>query len=650
MKTVYYHVVILLLVIFVYSSCTKEEDVSSNSTSSSSIYFGNSISIKARGQVVDQFGSAVEGAIVRAGNKVDTTDIHGVFQLNNFAAYEKSGCVTVEKAGYFKGVRNFIPLATGNELKIRLLTRTNVGTIVSANGGTVTTTNASLTLSANTVQLNNAPYNGVINVAMRHISPESATFFEEIPGGLTGIDESDLYALKSYGMVAVELTDNNGQKLQISPGQTATVKFTVPPSLIASAPATIDLWSLDETLGVWKKEGAATLDGNTNEYIAQVSHFSFWNCDVSLNPVNIDGMVVYDQTSQPVAGAIVELTSSSNGLAQTITNAAGWFSGIVPENEVFTIKVYTSCNGVNNVVYTGSIGPFSSATTISNIIIPLTATIYGNVLDCNNNPIANSYVLLNGNVIFTNNGYYNCALCGNSFISGINPSPYLSSGFANVIATGVSQNLDLVVCINPNSIDTVNDVDGNTYNVIQIGAQYWMQENLKTTHYNNGTPITTGLTNADWQSNTSGAYSEYNNNSNNSSTYGNLYNWYAVANPAGLCPTGWHVPTNSEWMQLDVICGGGDSISGGYLKEVGLTHWASPNFGATNATGFTALPGGSRLFNGPYSYMGYNGNWWAATDYSQNTAYYNHMLYGSAALLNDYTFKSTGHSVRCIKN
>jgi uncharacterized protein (TIGR02145 family) len=135
---------------------------------------------------------------------------------------------------------------------------------------------------------------------------------------------------------------------------------------------------------------------------------------------------------------------------------------------------------------------------------------------------------------------------------------------------------------------TVTDIDGNVYNTVTIGTQCWMAENLKTTRYNDGTAILTGLSNADWQITTSGAYAIYNNDPANNTTYGKLYNIYAVKTNK-LAPAGWHVPTYTEWTTLTTYLGG-EAVAGGKMKATTL--WSSPNTGATNSSGFTGLPAG----------------------------------------------------------
>jgi uncharacterized protein (TIGR02145 family) len=207
---------------------------------------------------------------------------------------------------------------------------------------------------------------------------------------------------------------------------------------------------------------------------------------------------------------------------------------------------------------------------------------------------------------------------------------------------------------------TVTDIDGNVYNVVSIGNQCWMQENLKTTRYKNGVAIPTGLSDAQWQITTNGACADYDNNPTNTAVYGKLYNWYAVADPNGLCPTGWHEPEDWEWNVLvktidpsaDTTCNGcyQSQIAGGAMKEIGLTHWASPNTGATNSSGFTGLPGGNRFDNGTYYGIGSNGIWWSATQHSTTNAYYRALNFNDSYVTRSNYNKATGFSVRCVRD
>jgi uncharacterized protein (TIGR02145 family) len=203
----------------------------------------------------------------------------------------------------------------------------------------------------------------------------------------------------------------------------------------------------------------------------------------------------------------------------------------------------------------------------------------------------------------------------------------------------------------PIETGTVTDIDGNVYKTVKIGNQWWMAENLKVTKFRNGDSIPNVTDNGSWTSLTTEAYCYYNNDANNSATYGGLYNWYAVSDSRKIAPIGWHVPNDAEWTILTDFLGGA-SIAGGKLKESGTAHWQSPNTGATNETGFTAVPGGNRYgsgYGGGFSYIGNDGRWWTS---SKNDPGANHryLYYAYGGIYTDYSSKSFGFSVRCIKD
>jgi uncharacterized protein (TIGR02145 family) len=207
-----------------------------------------------------------------------------------------------------------------------------------------------------------------------------------------------------------------------------------------------------------------------------------------------------------------------------------------------------------------------------------------------------------------------------------------------------------VIAFNPSlTYGSVTDVDGNRYKTIQIGTQTWMAENLKTTKYSNGDPIPEITDKIQWEQLTSGAYCNHNNEADLSTIYGRLYNWYAVNDNRNLAPEGWHVATDAEWTTLINYLGGND-IAGNSLKEAGITHWQVPNTGATNESGFSALPGG--YLNAGESYLGINtySCWWSATEVDVSYASYWPIVVNYSRIYREGYDKKDGHSVRCIKN
>jgi uncharacterized protein (TIGR02145 family) len=230
-----------------------------------------------------------------------------------------------------------------------------------------------------------------------------------------------------------------------------------------------------------------------------------------------------------------------------------------------------------------------------------------------------------------NTNYYVKAYATNNNGTGYGSEKYFNSG-------------------NDTTFPKVTDVDGNFYHIVTIGNQIWMTENLRTTKFNDGTSIPLVTSNLPWNNLTSGAYCWYNNDSATYEIpYGKLYNWYAV-NSGNLCPMGWHVPSDAEWDMLGASLDG--SFVGDKVKEIGTTHWLSPNTGATNESGFTALPGGLRQENGIFSEIGSSSDWWSSTE--------NNTLYALSRLVDSryenfvknvvgYP-KKFGFSIRCVKD
>lgn len=202
----------------------------------------------------------------------------------------------------------------------------------------------------------------------------------------------------------------------------------------------------------------------------------------------------------------------------------------------------------------------------------------------------------------------------------------------------------------PDPVLPLTDIDGNEYDTIKISSQLWMQQNLKTSHYRNGDPIPEITSNSLWLSSTSGAWCWYNNDSiTYAAIYGKLYNWYAVIDPRGLAPAGWHVPGLEEWTVLTTSLGG-DSVAGGELKETGTTHWTPPNSGATNSSGFTGLPGGYRHFAGTFNFIGMGGIWWSSTETDTDYAWVRSLDYNIVEIYEYSNDKRAGVSVRCLRD
>jgi uncharacterized protein (TIGR02145 family) len=214
----------------------------------------------------------------------------------------------------------------------------------------------------------------------------------------------------------------------------------------------------------------------------------------------------------------------------------------------------------------------------------------------------------------------------------------------------------------------ITDIEGNTYNTVQIGDQCWMKENLKTTRYKNGTPIPIVTDSTEWLETASGAYTWYENNSAWKDLYGALYNGYTTTDPNGLCPGSWHVPTSDEWLALKTYIGGGIPPHGDELKSCRQIN--SPLGGNCNTSvhprwndyeyndnygsdlyGFSGLPGGFRDFESIFHYIGTGAIWWASTEISPESGWTFGIDYGSGGIVTAYDVnKKDGFSIRCLRD
>ena len=222
---------------------------------------------------------------------------------------------------------------------------------------------------------------------------------------------------------------------------------------------------------------------------------------------------------------------------------------------------------------------------------------------------------------------------------------------------------DSTLTRNVTVLRTVTDIDGNVYQTVKIGNQWWMAENLKVTHYRNREEISNVTDGKEWNNLTTGAYCNYDNNLDYVMTYGRLYNWYAVNDSRSIPPAGWHVPTDEDWKILEMRLGmsreDADSRSsenidrgtneGGMLKERGTTHWSDPNVYASNSSGFTALPGGY-ISNGSFGGIQVMGIFWSSTEQNDLSVWRRLLICAGSGISRDTAAKRNGYSVRCLRD
>ena len=195
---------------------------------------------------------------------------------------------------------------------------------------------------------------------------------------------------------------------------------------------------------------------------------------------------------------------------------------------------------------------------------------------------------------------------------------------------------------------TVSDIEGNVYKTVTIGAKTWFAENLRTMRYNNGEKIAT--TEEEIYAKDQPRYQWPSNGSQDEvKLYGRLYTWHVVVDSRDICPCGWHVPTNDEWLEL-IETQGGAEIAGGKLKQTGVGYWERPNSGADNSSGFSALPAGIRDYTSAFAWFGKIATFWTSTENDEDDAFSYTLDHTHTEALENIYNKKAGYSVRCVKD
>ena len=379
--------------------------------------------------------------------------------------------------------------------------------------------------------------------------------------------------------------------------------------------------------GIQGAQGIAGVDGK--------SAYQLW-----LDAGNTGDMAAYlvaikgakgDQGIQGLTGAVGAVG------AQGLIGLTGAVGATGAQGPAGVDGLTTSVNGVTQV---------GGAITLTKADIGLANV--DNTTDANKPISTATQTALNNKVDITSNQ----TVAGNKTFTGtttvatpVNATDAATKAYVDALLTQIKSMQDVMIAAGTFKVE---DNDGNLYGVVKIGSQVWMAANLKTTTYNDGTAIPNVTDATTWAALTTGAQCDYDNTPANTTTYGKLYNWYAV-NTAKLCPKGWHVPSDADWSTLSTTLGG-DATSSGALKETGTTHWSSPNTGATNTSGFTALPGGYRDHDGSSIFVGNYSGLWSSTEFSTSYANYRGLSNNSTSLYSYNYFKVNGFSVRCLRN
>ncbi len=421
-KTTIRFILTSIIAVLFFASCQKTTDIIETPTppvvNPIPPDLTTKVSSSVSGFVTDENELPVKNANVLVGTSTIITDKYGYFEIRNVQVVQNAAMVTVTKSGYFKGIKTYIATAGKSAFfRIKLIAKVTSGTVSGATGGTITLASnlsilfpASAFINAST----NAAYTGTVNVAAFKIDPTSADLPRIMPGDLRGLNtDGNLQILTSYGMAAVELSGAGGELLQIAPGKKATMTMPIPATIMASAPATIPLWYFDETNGLWKQEGTATKTGNN--YVGDVSHFSFWNYDVPANYV-IFNCTVVTASGQPVQNAYVKisLVSNPNNAGYGYTDSSGYVSGAVPNNAQLKLEVFANASCGTAAAFSQNFSTTNVNVAFGNATINTTtsiATLTGGVKNCAGLPVTNGYVVIReGNlynrIALSNTGTY----------------------------------------------------------------------------------------------------------------------------------------------------------------------------------------------------------------------------------------------------
>jgi uncharacterized protein (TIGR02145 family) len=346
---------------------------------------------------------------------------------------------------------------------------------------------------------------------------------------------------------------------------------------------------------------------------------------------------------------------------------AGLFMCSLELHAQTTMNIYQSngtvlqipLSGIDSITYTitnpGNLATLSTLS-ISNII-STSASSGGTVTNNGGTPVTQRGVVwsTNPNPTTANNTTNDGSGAGsfNSNLSGLTENTiyyvraYATNSAGTAYGNEVSFTTTVGIITTPGAGVTFADY---TYSSIILGnGQEWMAENLRTTVYANGDSIPNITDNTQWANLTTGAWVHYNNDSQYENPYGKLYNWYTVNDPRNVCPVGWHIPADGEWTVLtDYI--GGVAVAGGKMKTTGTQYWQSPNINATNESGFSGQPAGSRIDDGTFYLILSHGGFWSNSENDVNNSLVRILYYNNGDVLNDINAKKNGLSVRCLRD
>jgi hypothetical protein len=423
--------ILLFLITLLFQNCQKPE-LNFNGSSNLSLeledqifqseQFGAATTGNFIGSITDERGNSLSDVQITIGNVVTTTDRNGVFIMNNANVFENFAYIKAQKMGYMDGSRVVIPKENGvNHIQIALFKKEVTAVINTLGPSEVSLPNgAKVSFNGKFFKADGSEYNGQVDVVLNYIVPNRSNTFTAMPGSLFAQTASNsARSLETYGMMSVNLFSNDGEPLNINEENPAIIEFPVDYFQRDIAPDTIDLWYFDEEVGYWKEEGQATREGD--KYIAEVTHFTWWNCDIpfdsvnlcfSLSPTNVQAELLYL--------VVIKRSSSNQNIFSGIVSTNGFECGSIPADEEIEVYIFNNEDSCNfSLVYQEVLGGYSNDTALDfnftdTTITTNTAvntTINGTVTSCNGNPLTSGYMYIdNLNVIPITDGIINVSI------------------------------------------------------------------------------------------------------------------------------------------------------------------------------------------------------------------------------------------------